>query len=357
MKNFDDEQDEPGEFPAEDREAPGSVRLQKYLALAGLGARRKMEAVISAGRVTVNGAVAALGAKVNLTRDSVKLDGKRIRLPENHIYLAMNKPPHTLSAKSDDRQRPLVMALIPEGLRGRLHSVGRLDFDSEGLLLFTSDGELTLRLTHPRYKLMKNYWVKIRGRAEDRDLDKVRRGMVIDGRKTQPLIARRIDARMGRTATANNEWIEIGMLEGRKNQIRELFFRVGHPVIRLIRKAVGPVRLGDLPPGEVRVLTPDEVRALKTAPPAPPIFAPKREPAGAAPASGVRAAVEKYVRPPRPAPTPARRKPRPAAADAEAPARKYPGKYRDLNRQRQKTPHGTGGLNRGKSDQRRPRGK
>jgi 23S rRNA pseudouridine2605 synthase len=343
-------QDKPGEFsPDEGRDAPGSVRLQKFLALAGLGARRKMELVIAAGRVTVNGATASLGAKVNPDADSVKLDGRRIRLPDSHLYLALHKPPHTLTAKSDDRQRPLVMELLPEKMRGRLHPVGRLDFDSEGLLLFTSDGELTLRLTHPRYKLMKTYWVKIKGHAEERDLDKVRRGMVIDGRKTQPLIAQRAAVRIGKTPATDNEWIEVRMLEGRKNQIRELFFRVGHPVIRLMRKAVGPVFLGDLPPGASRLLTPDEVRALKTAPPAPQIFAPKRQPFTPGGPSGVRAAVEKFPKPEKKkrVEKAAPRKPR-KAGEEEAPARKYPGKYRDLSRQRQKQQHGTGGLNRGK---------
>lgn len=354
MNNND--QDTPEEYsPDEGRDAPGSVRLQKYLALAGLGARRKMEAVIADGRVTVNGATATLGAKVNPETDSVKLDGRRIRLPDTHLYLALHKPPHTLTAKSDDRQRPLVMGLLPEKMRGRLHPVGRLDFDSEGLLLFTTDGELTLRLTHPRYKLMKVYWVKIKGHAEEHDLDKVRRGMVIDGRKTQPLIAQRAAVRIGKTPATDNEWIEVRMLEGRKNQIRELFFRVGHPVIRLMRKSVGPVHLGDLPPGASRLLTPDEVRALKTAPPAPPIIAPKRPQFTPGGFAATRAAAEKPARPekkPR-AEKPAPRKPR-KAGEEEAPARKYPGKYRDLNRQRQKPRHGTGGLNRGKNDSRRP---
>jgi hypothetical protein len=164
--------------------------------------------------------------------------------------------------------------------------------------------------------------------------------------------------RIGKTPATDNEWIEVRMLEGRKNQIRELFFRVGHPVIRLIRKAVGPVFLGDLPPGASRLLTPDEVRALKTALPAPPIFAPKRMPSAPGAPSGVRAAVEKYARPEKKKriDKPVPRKPR-KAGEEEAPARRYPGKYRDLNRQRRNPQHGTGGLNRGKPDQRRQREK
>ena len=288
---------------------PGEiVRLQKFLALCGLGARRKMEEVITAGRVTVNGVTATLGAKVNVEADSIKLDGRRLRLPDDHIYLALHKPPHTLSSVSDDRQRPLVMELIPEKFRHRVHPVGRLDFDSEGLLLFTTDGALTLKLTHPRYKLFKTYWVKIRGAAKEKDLDKIRRGMVIEGRRTLPLLAQPMQRKMGKSPTASNSWLEVRMLEGRKNQIRELFFRIGHPVIRLIRQAVGPVVLGPLPPGECRRLTSEEVAALKNAPPAQvPVPPPRRaipppnEPPKLLNAGNARSESRPALRPSRPA--------------------------------------------------------
>ena len=300
----DDDNDEPtldDEQPAPPGAPKGVMRLQRYLALAGLGARRKMETVISEGRVTINGTVATLGAKCDPDADSIKLDGKRVRLEEHHVYLALNKPEHTLTSVSDDRQRPLVMALIPDKWRHRVHPVGRLDFESEGLLLFTTDGELTLKLTHPRYKLFKTYWVKVHGAPKENDLDKIRRGMALEGRRTLPMIIGPLKRKFGAKATASNTWLEVKMVEGRKNQIRELFFRINHPVIRLVRVAVGPVQLGELPPGAVRTLSPAEVEALKTAPPdALPVPPPRKFPV-----SGVRAAQEKLgeadaVRPLRP---------------------------------------------------------
>ncbi len=309
----------PGKPRGAGESPPGEiVRLQKFLALCGLGARRKMEEVISAGRVTVNGVTAMLGAKVNVEADSIKLDGRRLRLPDDHIYLALHKPPHTLSSVSDDRQRPLVMELIPEKFRHRVHPVGRLDFDSEGLLLFTTDGALTLKLTHPRYKLFKTYWVKIRGAAKEKDLDKIRRGMVIEGRRTLPLLAQPMQRKMGKSPTASNSWLEVRMLEGRKNQIRELFFRIGHPVIRLIRQAVGPVVLGPLPPGECRRLSPEEVAALKNAPPAQvPVPPPKRAvpPPGEQPKLLNAGNARSESRPSRAADRPASRPSRPARAN------------------------------------------
>lgn len=234
------------------------LRINQFLARAGVASRRAAEALVLEGRVTVNGqVVTALATSVDPARDAVKVDGRRVHLLKSASYFALYKPKEVVSTLDDPEGRPCLTPLLPRGARG-LFPVGRLDYHSEGLLLLTSDGEMANRLLHPRYKVVKTYHVKVKGDPPFEALERLRRGVVLDGRRTQPVTIRRIPSRETR-----HSWFEIEMTEGRKNQLREMFFRVEHPVIKLKRVAMGPVRLGKMRPGEVRPLTSEEEEALK----------------------------------------------------------------------------------------------
>ncbi|MGA9752399.1 MAG: pseudouridine synthase [Acidobacteriota bacterium] len=234
------------------------LRLNLFLARAGIASRRGSEALILEGRITVNGEVVTeLATLVDPGRDSVKLEGKRVRLQEQARYFALYKPKEIVSTLADEKGRACLTAFLPRGVQG-LFPVGRLDYHSEGLLLLTTDGELANRLLHPRYKVLKTYQVKVKGDPAADALDRLRRGIVLEGRRTLPVTIRRIPSRETR-----HTWLQIEMTEGRKNQLREMFFRIDHPVIKLKRVAMGPVRLGKMKPGEVRPLLPEEVEALK----------------------------------------------------------------------------------------------
>ncbi len=234
-------------------------RLQKLLARAGFGSRRASEEIISAGRVTVNGKVAELGTKADPAKDAIKVDGKRLVLPTSHRYLVLNKPKGYITSKSDPEGRPTVMELVPLPWRKTLVPVGRLDFNTEGLLLLTSDGAFAQRVAHPSHGCRKRYAVKVKGEPSEEAIGQLRAGMVIDGRKTRPAGVRRLPT--GRRKEANSWWsVEIG--EGRTRQIREMFFRVGHPVQKLKRYAIGSLEDGRLRPGEWRELHQGEIDAL-----------------------------------------------------------------------------------------------
>jgi len=239
-------------------EGPQTLRINQFLARAGVASRRGAEALIREGRVTMNGQVVSeLATLVDPAQDAVKVDGRRVHLLKSTSYFALYKPKEVVSTLEDPEGRPCLTGLLPKGSKG-LFPVGRLDYHSEGLLLLTTDGELANRLLHPRYKVVKTYHVKVKGDPAYEALERLRRGVVLDGRRTQPVTIRRIPSRETRHA-----WFEIEMTEGRKNQLREMFFRVEHPVIKLKRVAMGPVRLGKMRPGEVRPLTPEEEEALK----------------------------------------------------------------------------------------------
>jgi 23S rRNA pseudouridine2605 synthase len=240
-------------------------RLQKLLARAGVAARRKAEELIVAGRVTVNGQPAILGSKADPEVDAIKVDGKRIWLPRDHRYLLLNKPKGFVSTLADPAGRPTVMDLVPAHLRRALVPVGRLDFQTEGLLLLTDDGEFAQRVAHPRYGCRKTYAVKVRGTPEEEQLGKLRRGgMLIDGRPTSPCRIRRRRPPPGpRAGEGGNSWWTVELFEGRTRQIRELFFRIGHPVQRLRRVAIGRLEDPDLPLGACRELRPSEVELLR----------------------------------------------------------------------------------------------
>lgn len=234
-------------------------RLQKLLARAGLASRRGAEEYLRAGRVTVNGAVAGLGDKADPARDAIKVDGRLLKVPTGHRYLLLNKPRGYLVTRSDPEGRPTVFDLLPARTARGLFPVGRLDFHSEGLLLLTDDGDLAQRVAHPRYGCTKLYRVRVKGRPDRAALDRLRGGILIDGKRTAPA---RIRLLRGPAAEAN-AWLEVELSEGRSRQIREMFIRVGHPVKRLRRIAIGGLSDPKLQPGGVREVTASEVARLR----------------------------------------------------------------------------------------------
>lgn len=233
-------------------------RLQKLLAQAGYGSRRSCEEFITAGRVRVNGQVATLGQKADLTMDKVTLDGKALPKPEalTLTYIALYKPRNVLSAAEGQDDRQTVRDLIP--MEGHLYPVGRLDWDSEGLILMTNDGELTNKLTHPRYGHEKEYRVLIARRPDEKQLEAWRRGIVLeDGDKTAPADVSFL------SSSGKGAWIRVVMGEGKKRQIREVGRLLGLPVVKIIRLRIGTLKLGSLKPRQWRHLTADEVAELK----------------------------------------------------------------------------------------------
>lgn len=240
-------------------------RIQKLLARAGVAARRKAEDLIREGRVTVNGRVAVLGERADPEQDSVKVDGKRVHPARGHRYLLLNKPKGYLTAVSDEGGRATVIELIPPPLRRALVPVGRLDYQTEGLLLLTDDGDFANRLSHPRYGCHKTYEVKVRGVPDDAKLERLRRGIVLDGRRTAPCRIETLRTTSRRGEEGGNAWFHVELSEGRTRQIREMFFRVGHPVQKLRRVAIGPLHDPDLPVGSLRELSEAELRALRHA--------------------------------------------------------------------------------------------
>jgi 23S rRNA pseudouridine2605 synthase len=231
------------------------VRLQKVLASAGVASRRGAEELIVAGRVTVNGAPAHLGLRVHPGRDVVRVDGDRVLADAAATYLAVNKPVGMLSAMSSSRGQRCVGDLVA-GRGTGLHHVGRLDVDSEGLLLVTSDGELSHRLTHPRFEVAKTYVVEVHGPLPRGVGRQLRAGVDLDDGPAQVDTFRVLDS------TPERVLVEVTLHEGRNRIVRRMFEAVGKPVRRLVRTAVGPVRLGELKPGRVRHLGAAEVAAL-----------------------------------------------------------------------------------------------
>ncbi len=238
-------------------------RLQKILARAGVASRRHAEELMREGRVTVNGQVAdRLGMHADPDRDHIKVDGKRIRpAARQRTYLVAFKPREMITSLSDPEGRPTIAHLLERHrVRARVFPVGRLDWDADGLLLLTDDGELAHQVMHPRSHLPKTYRIKVRGAPDERALDRVRRGVVIArGIRTLPA-----EVRVEETAE-NASWLEVVLTEGRQNQIKLMFARVGHPVQRIRRTAIGPLRLGRMRVGELRPLLPREVEALRRA--------------------------------------------------------------------------------------------
>ncbi len=231
-------------------------RLQKILAKMGIASRRGAEEIILEGRVTVNGQTASLGMKADPSKDHIKLDGKLLSKPEPKIYLMMNKPRNVITTLSETEERPSVRDYLKK-IRYRVFPVGRLDFDSEGLLLLTNDGDFAHAILHPSKKIPKTYHVKIKGIIEDEKIEKLKKGVKLQDGMTQPAKVKKL------RKAEENSWIEITIYEGKKRQVRKMLERVGHDVLKLKRVKINGIELGNLPPGELRYLTPEETNKIK----------------------------------------------------------------------------------------------
>jgi 23S rRNA pseudouridine2605 synthase len=237
-------------------------RLQKIIAHAGFASRREAEAMIRQGRITVNGRVVTeLGTKADSAQDAIKVDGKLITRAEPHRYILLYKPKEVMTTVKDPQGRRTVIDLV-RGVRERIYPVGRLDYQSEGLVLLTNDGELAYKVSHPTHGSVKTYSVKVRGVPDERVMEKLRRGITIDGRRTLPCHIERI--RTTGRGDEGNSWLEVKLQEGRTQQIRKMFQAMGHPVNKLRRVAIGPISDPNLTPGVWRELTKTEVKALAT---------------------------------------------------------------------------------------------
>ena len=212
--------------------------------------------MILEGLVTVNGVPATLGMKADLERDHIKVSGKLLSAVGSKVYIMLNKPVKYLTSMSDTEKRPIVRNLIKR-VKARVFPVGRLDYNTEGLLVMTNDGDLANAILHPKNKIPKTYLAKIDGFLDDSDISKLEKGIRLEDGMTAPAKVRRV-----RTLKANS-WVEITIHEGRKRQVRRMFERVKHPVSKLVRTKVNGLTLSNLKPGEFRYLSPDEVKKLK----------------------------------------------------------------------------------------------
>jgi 23S rRNA pseudouridine2605 synthase len=244
-------EDAPGASPS----APLSTgdRLQKVMARVGVGSRRVCEELIVDGRVTVNGEIPVLGRRVAPAADRVELDGVPLPIQTDLVHYLVNKPPGVVSTAEDTHGRPTVVALVPE--TPRVFPVGRLDMDSEGLMILTNDGELTHRLTHPSFGVPKEYLVQVEGEPSSGAVRHLREGVELDDGPTAP----------ARVAVVAPGLLRIVIHEGRNRQVRRMCESVGHPVVRLVRTRIGPITDPSLGPGSFRPLSFDEVRALSSA--------------------------------------------------------------------------------------------
>jgi 23S rRNA pseudouridine2605 synthase len=233
---------------------PEGERLQKLLARAGLGSRRVAEELIADGRVTVNGETAVLGRRADPERDVIALDGVTVIVRDDLVYYLLNKPAGYVSTASDPEGRATVVELVPS--TPRVYPVGRLDYDTEGLLLLTNDGELTQLLTHPSFGVVKTYLAEVDGDPAPVTVRRLREGIELDDGPTAPARVKVVQRREGTTA------VEIGIHEGRNRQVRRMCDAVGHPVLRLVRTRIGPLHDGKLKPGDWRPLSAGEVRRL-----------------------------------------------------------------------------------------------
>jgi 23S rRNA pseudouridine2605 synthase len=238
-------------------------RLQKILARAGHGSRRGAEAIIASGRVRVNGAVVSeLGAQADAAVDLIEVDGAAILAASDHVYFAMNKPAGVLTTLIDPAHRRTVMELLPATLPPHVFPIGRLDRDTEGLLLFTSDGEFAHRMAHPRYEIDKEYMALITGTIDQAALDELRAGVIIEGKRTSPAAVEAARAPEGYATPSEHMWLRVVIHEGRKRQVRLMCASVGHPVKTLVRTRIAGITLARLARGKTRQLAPREVTDL-----------------------------------------------------------------------------------------------
>lgn len=230
-------------------------RLQKILSQAGIASRRASEQLMRDGRVTVNGTtILELGTKADASRDDIRVDGRRIKIPERHLYLLLNKPRGYVTTRSDPQKRPTVIDLL-KGVREYVYPVGRLDYDSEGLLILTNDGELAARLTHPRHAVPRVYEAAVAGIPDEHDLKRLAKGVTIEGERTGP----------AEVVSLGPSRLRITVREGRNRQVRKMCDAIGHPVNELRRVAIGPIRDNRLKTGYWRELTAQEVAKLRKA--------------------------------------------------------------------------------------------
>jgi len=239
-------------------------RLQKILSAAGVASRRTAETLIEQGRVTVNGkTVTALGTKADAGADDIRVDGRRVKAAGRRRYILLYKPRGYITTRSDPEQRPTVIDLLAKGgVREYVYPVGRLDYDSEGLLLLTSDGDLAAHLTHPRHGIEREYEVRVKGVPDAHDLERLSRGISLEGRRTAPAavdMTKVVDAESGPQAL-----LSFVIQEGRNRQVRNMCDAIGHPVVRLRRVRIGPITDDRIRPGEFRDLTPGEIASLRT---------------------------------------------------------------------------------------------
>lgn len=231
------------------------VRVTKILAAAGIASRRHGEELIRAGRVTVNGRVISVGEKADPFKDYIKVDGRRIPPPESKIYILLYKPKGVVTSTVDPEGRPTVLDLIKPP-KNRLFPVGRLDFDAEGLLLLTNDGELAHSLTHPSFQIPRKYQVKIKGQPTEEEINRLRQGIYLDDGPTAPCEINPFKK------TPENLWVEMTLYEGRNRQIKRMWEKMGYPVLKIKRIAYAGLGLGKLLPGAYRLLTPAEIKKL-----------------------------------------------------------------------------------------------
>ena len=233
------------------------IRLNKFLAMAGVASRREADRMISEGRVSINGeTVVELGVQVDEEKDKIEVGGKIIIQPKSKVYLVLNKPPGYLVTAKDPFQRPTIMDLLPN-LKSRVFPVGRLDLDSEGLVLLTNDGELAHRLMHPSYQVIKEYRVRVNAKPELSTLATLERGISLDGKKTAPAKFRIL------TSTVKGTLLLARLYEGRKRELRRMFEFKGFRVLALKRIKLGSLHLGNLKKGEWRYLSREEIARLK----------------------------------------------------------------------------------------------
>jgi len=238
---------------------PGTVRLQKIISQAGVASRRAAEKLIAEGRVTVNGeTVVEMGTKADPSRDDIRIDGRRLKSPERHRYILLNKPAGYVTTRADPQRRPTVVDLLV-GVKEYVYPVGRLDYDTQGLLLLTNDGDLAARLTHPRHEVDRTYEARVAGMPDDEAIERLRRGIPLDGRRTHPADVTLINK--GRRD--EDGVLHVTIREGRNRQVRRMLEAVGHPVRSLRRIRFGPLTLRGLQPGTWRELTAPEVEKLK----------------------------------------------------------------------------------------------
>jgi 23S rRNA pseudouridine2605 synthase len=232
------------------------MRLQKILSEMGIASRRKAEEMITEGRVTVNGRIATIGMKADPSKDHVKVDRKLLTRREPKVYIVFNKPKNVVTSLHDPEGRPTVKDFL-RGVKYKIFPVGRLDYDSEGLLLLTNDGDFAQALLHPSKKIPKTYLLKVKGIPGDGEIGKLRKGIMLEDGLTAPARAKKI------RTTENNAWLEMAIHEGKKRQIRRMLDKIGHPVLRLRRTRINGIGLGRLEAGAFRYLTREEIDTIR----------------------------------------------------------------------------------------------